>query len=68
MRAARASAERTIGLLDSTKFGRASIISIAPAQDLDLVITDDALGAATAGEFRRAGVSLDLAPTTSPGY
>ena len=45
VRAARASADQTIGLLDSTKFGRASIVSIAPAQDLDLVITDAALDA-----------------------
>jgi DeoR/GlpR family transcriptional regulator of sugar metabolism len=66
VRAARASAERTIGLLDASKFGRASIISIAPAQDLDLVITDDALSAAVADEYRRDGVRLDLA--TSLGY
>jgi DeoR/GlpR family transcriptional regulator of sugar metabolism len=62
VRAARASADRTIGLLDSTKFGRASIISIAPARDLDLLITDEALPAETADEYRGDGVRLDVAP------
>jgi DeoR family fructose operon transcriptional repressor len=61
VRAALASADQTIGLLDSTKFGRASIISIAPAQDLDLLITDDALEAPVADEYRGAGVRLDVA-------
>jgi DeoR/GlpR family transcriptional regulator of sugar metabolism len=62
VRAARASADRTIGLLDSTKFGRASIISIAPARDLDLLITDEALPAETADDYRGDGVRLDVAP------
>jgi DeoR/GlpR family transcriptional regulator of sugar metabolism len=62
VRAALASADQTIGVLDSTKFGRASIISIAPAQELDLLITDDALEASMADEYRSAGVHLDIAP------
>ena len=41
--AARASAERTIGLIDATKFGRASLLSIARAQELDVIVTDDGL-------------------------
>lgn len=60
LHAARKSAERTIGLVDATKFGRASMISIARAQDLDLLITDDALGAGVAEEYRRAGVCLHV--------
>jgi DeoR/GlpR family transcriptional regulator of sugar metabolism len=62
VRAARASADQTVGLLDSTKFGRASIISIAPAQDLDLLITDDGLEEAVTDEYRGAGVRLDVVP------
>jgi DeoR/GlpR family transcriptional regulator of sugar metabolism len=60
---ARANAERTIGLIDSTKFGRSSLLTIAQAQDLDAVVTDDGLDDATAKEFRAAGVQLEIATT-----
>jgi DeoR family fructose operon transcriptional repressor len=60
---ARANAERTIGLIDSTKFGRASLLMIADAQDLDAVITDDGLDEATAKEYRAAGVKLEIVTT-----
>jgi DeoR/GlpR family transcriptional regulator of sugar metabolism len=59
--AARASAERTVGLIDATKFGRASLLSIAPAQELDSLICDDELPPATAEEYRAAGVQLEIA-------
>jgi DeoR family fructose operon transcriptional repressor len=58
--AARAAAGRTIGLIDATKFGRASLVSIAPAQDLDVIITDDGLEEAVADEYRAAGVRLEI--------
>jgi DeoR/GlpR family transcriptional regulator of sugar metabolism len=61
--AARAAAGRTVGLIDATKFGRASLVSIAPAQELDLIVTDGALDAAVAEEYRAAGVRLDIATT-----
>jgi DeoR/GlpR family transcriptional regulator of sugar metabolism len=60
---ARANAERTIGLIDSTKFGRASLLTIANAQDLDAVITDAGLDEDTAKEYRAAGVQLEIATT-----
>jgi DeoR family fructose operon transcriptional repressor len=60
---ARANAERTIGLIDSTKFGRASLLTIADARDLDAVITDAGLDGATAKEYRAAGVKLEIATT-----
>jgi DeoR family fructose operon transcriptional repressor len=59
--AARASAERTVGLIDATKFGRASLLSIAPVQELDAVVTDPALPPDVAADYRAAGVHLEIA-------
>jgi DeoR family fructose operon transcriptional repressor len=59
--AARASAERCIGLIDATKFGRASLLSIAPAQELDAIVTDAELPAGVAEDYRAAGVRLEIA-------
>jgi DeoR/GlpR family transcriptional regulator of sugar metabolism len=58
--AARAAASRTVGLIDATKFGRASLVSIAPAQDLDVIVTDDGLEDAVAREYGAAGVRLEI--------
>ena len=58
--AATANAERTLGLIDATKFGRASLLSIMPAQQLDLMVTDGALDPAVAEEYRAAGVRLEV--------
>jgi DeoR/GlpR family transcriptional regulator of sugar metabolism len=59
--AARAAAGRTVGLIDATKFGRASLVSIAPAAELDLIVTDAGLDRSVAAEYRTAGVRLDIA-------
>ncbi len=61
LRAARDSASRIVALVDSTKFGRASLVSIAPAQELDLIISDGELDPDVAAEYRAAGVTLELA-------
>jgi DeoR/GlpR family transcriptional regulator of sugar metabolism len=58
-----ANATRSIGLIDSSKFGRASLLMITPAQELDVIITDDGLPADTAKEYRAAGVQLDIVKT-----
>jgi DeoR/GlpR family transcriptional regulator of sugar metabolism len=58
--AARAAAGRTVGLIDSTKFGRASLVTISRAQDLDVIITDAGLPGGVAEEFRDAGVPLEI--------
>jgi DeoR/GlpR family transcriptional regulator of sugar metabolism len=58
--AARAAAGRTVGLIDASKFGRASLVSIAAAQDLDVIITDDGLEETVADEYRAAGVRLEI--------
>jgi DeoR/GlpR family transcriptional regulator of sugar metabolism len=54
-------AGKTIGLLDSTKFKRDSLLTVRSAQSLDMIITDDGLDPATAAEFVDAGVNLVLA-------
>ncbi len=59
--AARASAERSVGLIDATKFGRASLLSIARAQDLDAIVTDAELPAGVAETYRAADVRLEIA-------
>jgi DeoR/GlpR family transcriptional regulator of sugar metabolism len=65
--AARASAERSIGLIDATKFGRSSLLSIARAEELDAIVTDAELPAEVAEEYRAAGVRLEIAnPQESP--
>jgi DeoR/GlpR family transcriptional regulator of sugar metabolism len=61
--AARAAAGRTVGLIDATKVGRATLVSIAPAQELDLIVTDDGLDAPVAEEYRAAGVRLEIVKT-----
>jgi DeoR/GlpR family transcriptional regulator of sugar metabolism len=60
---ARANATRTIGLVDATKFGRASLLTIARAQDLDAIVTDASLDETTAQQYRDAGVRLEIATT-----
>ena len=58
--AAGANAARTIGLIDSNKFGRASLLTIARAEDLDAIVTDDGLDPETEKKFRAAGARLDI--------
>ena len=58
--AARASAERTIGLIDATKYGRASLLSIVRAQELDAIVTDPALELDIASDYEAAGVRLEI--------
>ena len=60
LNAARDAAGRTVGLIDSTKFGRAALVSIADAQELDLIVTDSGLEPAAAEEYRAAGVRLEI--------
>lgn len=61
LNAAAERAQKTVGLLDSTKFNRASLLTVRSAQSLDQIITDDGLDPDTVGEFRRAGVNLVVA-------
>lgn len=61
--AARAAAGRTVGMIDATKFGRASLVSIVRAQELDVIVTDDGLEEAIAEEYRTAAVRLEIVNT-----
>ena len=54
-------AQKAVGMLDSTKFKRDSLMTARSAQSLDLIISDDGLDPATVGEFRDAGVNLVVA-------
>jgi DeoR/GlpR family transcriptional regulator of sugar metabolism len=58
--AARAAAGSTVGLIDSSKFGRASLVTIAPAQELDLIVTDDGLDESVAEQYRMEGARLEM--------
>ncbi len=68
LNAAAAAAATTVGLLDSGKFGRSSLLSIRPAQSLDLLITDDGLPASVIDEYRAAGVRLEIAELLEREY
>jgi DeoR/GlpR family transcriptional regulator of sugar metabolism len=61
--AARAAAKRTVALIDASKFGRASLLTIMGASDPDLIITDPALPADIANAYDAAGVHLETLST-----
>jgi DeoR/GlpR family transcriptional regulator of sugar metabolism len=61
--AARAGAQRTVALIDSTKFGRASLLTIMGADEPDLIITDPGLSAEEAAAYVGAGVALEILST-----
>jgi DeoR/GlpR family transcriptional regulator of sugar metabolism len=61
--AAREGAVQTVGLIDATKFGRASLVSIAPARELDLIVTDDGLERSVVEQYEAAGVRLEIVNT-----
>ena len=64
LNAARAASRSTVALVDATKFGRASLVTIAPASDFELVITDENLARDVAEEYRAAGVRLVTVPSS----
>jgi DeoR/GlpR family transcriptional regulator of sugar metabolism len=57
--AARSAAQRTVALIDASKFGRASLLTIMRADDPDLIITDAGLPADVAQTYGAAGVNLE---------
>jgi DeoR/GlpR family transcriptional regulator of sugar metabolism len=61
LHAAAASSKRTIGLIDSTKFGLSALLSIARLDELDAVIVDDGLPRETVEAYEEAGVNLIVA-------
>jgi DeoR/GlpR family transcriptional regulator of sugar metabolism len=61
--AARSNAKRTIALIDASKYGRASLLTIMRADDPDLIITDSALPADVGDAYDAAGVPLEILST-----
>ncbi|HEX2111371.1 MAG TPA: DeoR/GlpR family DNA-binding transcription regulator [Gaiellaceae bacterium] len=61
LQAAATSAAKTIGLIDSSKFGLAALLSIARVEDLDALIVDEGLPPETAAAYEAAGVNLVVA-------
>jgi DeoR/GlpR family transcriptional regulator of sugar metabolism len=59
--AARAVSRRCVALIDSSKFGRASLLSLARPDELDLLIVDPGLSAEIVDEYRTAGVPIEVA-------
>lgn len=59
--AARAVSSRCVALIDSSKFGRSSLLTMSRLDELDLLIVDSGLPAATVAEYRRAGVPIEVA-------
>jgi DeoR family fructose operon transcriptional repressor len=66
LNAARAVSARTVGLIDSSKFGRSSLLSIAQAQELDAIVVDGRLPQETVDEYGAAGVHLVRADSAAP--
>ncbi|MGH3010728.1 MAG: DeoR/GlpR family DNA-binding transcription regulator [Gaiellaceae bacterium] len=61
LKAASASSTKTIGLIDSSKFGVSALLSIARAEELDALVVDDGLPRKMVEEYEDAGVNLILA-------
>ncbi|MEA5053456.1 MAG: DeoR/GlpR family DNA-binding transcription regulator [Propionicimonas sp.] len=53
-------AERTVVLLDSTKFGVVSLVTVAPADGVDVIVTDAAAPADDLAQLREAGVDVHV--------
>ena len=64
--AARAVSRQCVALIDSSKFGRSSLLMLARPDELDLLIVDSGLPAATVDEYRRAGVPIEVAGEPQP--
>jgi DeoR/GlpR family transcriptional regulator of sugar metabolism len=67
LKAASASSAKTIGLIDSSKFGLSALLAIARPDELDALIADDKVPAETVAAYEAGGVNLILAdgPTTA---
>jgi DeoR family glycerol-3-phosphate regulon repressor len=61
----RQSAE-TILLADASKFGRVSVVSVAPLADFDVLVTDAMPDRPLAAALDRAGVRIIVAPAEGP--
>lgn len=56
------SAQRSILLVDHTKFGRAALHKLAPLTDFDLVVVDSGVDEAYLDELRERSIPFEVAP------
>jgi DeoR family fructose operon transcriptional repressor len=61
LKAASASSAKTVGLIDSSKFGLSALLSIARPDELDALVVDSGLPRETIDAYEAAGVNLVLA-------
>jgi DeoR family fructose operon transcriptional repressor len=61
LNAASASSAKTIGLIDSSKFGLSALLAIARPDELDALVVDDGLPRETIDAYAAAGVNLIVA-------
>jgi DeoR/GlpR family transcriptional regulator of sugar metabolism len=59
--AVRASADRVVALVDASKLGRAAMVSMIAAADLDAVVVDAGADAGLLASYRAAGVTVEVA-------
>ena len=64
--AARAAAVRSVALMDSSKFGRSSLLTICRPEELDMLIVDAGVPAQVLASYRRAGASVEVAAEPVP--
>lgn len=57
-------AERVVVLLDSTKFGVVSLVTVAPANGVDVIVTDAGAPAHELKQLREAGVDVHVVAQT----
>jgi DeoR/GlpR family transcriptional regulator of sugar metabolism len=61
LRAASSAAQETVALVDATKFGTHSLLTIAPVQEIDRLIVDQAVDLELLAAYERAGVRVTVA-------
>jgi DeoR/GlpR family transcriptional regulator of sugar metabolism len=66
LQAAMASSAKTIGLIDSSKFGLSALLAITRPEELDALVVDDALDADTLASYRAAGVNVVVTERAAP--
>lgn len=67
LNAARSVSGQTIALVDSSKFGRISLLQIARLEELDMIVTDDLLPDAMQEEYKRMGARLAVVGIAGTG-
>jgi len=67
LRSAHAAAARSVGLVDSSKWGRSALLPIAPLDEFAAIVVDDGLTEEEAEAYREAGARLVIARPVEAG-